>query len=147
MSWPFLKCFATFSNTFLVVLITLYLKTKTRNFIHITDVLTFVKVYSGRKIVKNSNDLVLADIWSQLFVYLHKKIMGKGKRAEAGTPKWLANKMNSKGLQKLHWYCQMCQKQCWDQNGFKCHISFTFLQNHTNVNCFCLLKNQWWVQS
>ncbi len=45
-----------------------------------------------------------------------------GKKAEAGTPKWLANKMRSKGLQKLRWYCQMCQKQCRDQNGFKCHI-------------------------
>eukprot|EP00095_Tigriopus_kingsejongensis_P000148 snap_masked-scaffold188_size271682-processed-gene-1.13 protein:Tk00148 transcript:snap_masked-scaffold188_size271682-processed-gene-1.13-mRNA-1 annotation:"antigenic determinant of reca protein homolog" len=44
--------------------------------------------------------------------------MGK---AEKGTPKWLANKMKSKGLQKLRWYCQMCQKQCRDENGFKCH--------------------------
>jgi len=44
-------------------------------------------------------------------------------KAEAGTPKWLANKMKSKGLQKLRWYCQMCQKQCRDENGFKCHIS------------------------
>jgi DNA/RNA-binding protein KIN17 len=34
--------------------------------------------------------------------------MGK---AEAGTPKAIANKMKSKGLQKLRWYCQMCQKQ------------------------------------
>ena len=42
-------------------------------------------------------------------------------KAEKGTPKWLANKMKSKGLQKLRWYCQMCQKQCRDQNGFKCH--------------------------
>nr|CAD1817189.1 unnamed protein product [Ananas comosus var. bracteatus] len=25
------------------------------------------------------------------------------------------------GLQKLRWYCQMCQKQCRDENGFKCH--------------------------
>jgi len=33
----------------------------------------------------------------------------------------LANKMKSKGLQKLRWYCQMCQKQCRDENGFKCH--------------------------
>ena len=48
--------------------------------------------------------------------------MAKG-RAEKGSPKWLANKMKSKGLQKLRWYCQMCQKQCRDQNGFKCHIS------------------------
>lgn len=42
-------------------------------------------------------------------------------RAEAGTPKYLANKMKAKGLQKLRWYCQMCQKQCRDENGFKCH--------------------------
>lgn len=45
--------------------------------------------------------------------------MGK---AEVGTPKYLANKMKSKGLQKLRWYCQMCQKQCRDDNGFRCHI-------------------------
>ncbi|CAB4067514.1 KIN [Lepeophtheirus salmonis] len=44
-----------------------------------------------------------------------------GKKAEVGTPKYLANKMKSKGLQKLRWYCQMCQKQCRDENGFKCH--------------------------
>ena len=44
--------------------------------------------------------------------------MGK---AEVGTPKWIGNKMKSKGLQKLRWYCQMCQKQCRDENGFKCH--------------------------
>ncbi|CAH9078509.1 unnamed protein product, partial [Cuscuta europaea] len=25
------------------------------------------------------------------------------------------------GLQKLRWYCQMCEKQCRDENGFKCH--------------------------
>ncbi len=49
--------------------------------------------------------------------------MGKKGKAEAGTPKWLANKMKAKGLQKLRWYCQMCQKQCRDANGFKCHIS------------------------
>ncbi|XP_017059782.1 DNA/RNA-binding protein KIN17 [Drosophila ficusphila] len=42
-------------------------------------------------------------------------------RAEVGTPKYLANKMKSKGLQKLRWYCQMCEKQCRDENGFKCH--------------------------
>lgn len=42
-------------------------------------------------------------------------------RAEVGTPKYIANKMKAKGLQKLRWYCQMCQKQCRDENGFKCH--------------------------
>ncbi|XP_032526154.2 DNA/RNA-binding protein KIN17 [Danaus plexippus] len=44
--------------------------------------------------------------------------MGK---AEKGTPKYIANKIKAKGLQKLRWYCQMCQKQCRDENGFKCH--------------------------
>jgi len=41
---------------------------------------------------------------------------------DVGGPKWLANKMKSKGLQKLRWYCQMCEKQCRDENGFKCHV-------------------------
>jgi DNA/RNA-binding protein KIN17 len=40
---------------------------------------------------------------------------------EVGTPKWISNKIKSKGLQKLRWYCQMCEKQCRDENGFKCH--------------------------
>ncbi|KAG6813014.1 hypothetical protein H0H92_014752 [Tricholoma furcatifolium] len=44
-------------------------------------------------------------------------------RAEVGTPKYLANKMKSKGLQRLRWYCQVCEKQCRDENGFKCHMS------------------------
>lgn len=42
---------------------------------------------------------------------------------EAGTPKFIANKIKAKGLQKLRWYCQMCQKQCRDENGFKCHTT------------------------
>lgn len=37
------------------------------------------------------------------------------------TPKAIANRIKAKGLQKLRWYCQMCQKQCRDENGFKCH--------------------------
>ncbi|CAG7729743.1 unnamed protein product [Allacma fusca] len=44
-------------------------------------------------------------------------------KAEKGTPKDLANRMKAKGLQKLRWYCQMCQKQCRDENGFKCHTT------------------------
>lgn len=40
---------------------------------------------------------------------------------EALTPKAIANRIKAKGLQKLRWYCQMCQKQCRDENGFKCH--------------------------
>ncbi|KAF1996844.1 zinc finger protein-like protein RTS2 [Amniculicola lignicola CBS 123094] len=42
-------------------------------------------------------------------------------RAEIGSTKHLANQMKSKGLQRLRWYCQPCEKQCRDANGFKCH--------------------------
>lgn len=38
------------------------------------------------------------------------------------TPKAIANRIKAKGLQKTRWYCQMCQKQCRDANGFKCHL-------------------------
>merc|ERR1712029_786671 len=51
-------------------------------------------------------------------VYFSKE-MGK---AEVGSAKWLGNKIKSKGLQRLRWYCQMCEKQCRDANGFKCHV-------------------------
>ncbi|RAL04482.1 putative C2H2 finger domain protein (Kin17) [Aspergillus ibericus CBS 121593] len=43
-------------------------------------------------------------------------------RAEAGSTKAIANKIKSKGLGRLRWYCQACQKQNRDANGFKCHI-------------------------
>lgn len=39
------------------------------------------------------------------------------------TAKAIGKKIKSKGLQKLKFYCQMCQKQCRDANGFKCHTS------------------------
>lgn len=35
----------------------------------------------------------------------------------------IGNRIKAKGLQKLRWYCQMCQKQCRDENGFKCHLT------------------------
>ncbi|KAG9018693.1 hypothetical protein FRB90_010461 [Tulasnella sp. 427] len=67
-------------------------------------------------------------------------------RAEVGSAKYLANKMKAKGgssatptfrppttpadiavpdtgLQRLRWYCQVCEKQCRDENGFKCHMA------------------------
>ncbi|KAL3768208.1 hypothetical protein ACHAWU_001898 [Discostella pseudostelligera] len=44
-------------------------------------------------------------------------------KAEKGTPKDIANRMKAKGLQKLKFYCQMCEKQCRDENGFKCHMT------------------------
>jgi DNA/RNA-binding protein KIN17 len=44
-------------------------------------------------------------------------------RAEKGSLKDIANRSKAKGLQKLRFYCQMCQKQCRDENGFKCHLT------------------------
>eukprot|EP00232_Nephroselmis_pyriformis_P022591 CAMPEP_0182856902 /NCGR_PEP_ID=MMETSP0034_2-20130328/2731_1 /TAXON_ID=156128 /ORGANISM="Nephroselmis pyriformis, Strain CCMP717" /LENGTH=230 /DNA_ID=CAMNT_0024988069 /DNA_START=249 /DNA_END=938 /DNA_ORIENTATION=- len=46
--------------------------------------------------------------------------MGKN---EFMSPKDIGNRIKAKGLQKLRWYCQMCQKQCRDENGFKCHCA------------------------
>lgn len=46
--------------------------------------------------------------------------MGKDKGGFLA-PKQIANRIKAKGLQKLRWYCQMCNKQCRDENGFKCH--------------------------
>ncbi|KAI5451564.1 hypothetical protein NCC49_001549 [Naganishia albida] len=42
-------------------------------------------------------------------------------RAEAGTAKAIGNAIKAKGLGRLRWYCQVCQKQCRDENGFKMH--------------------------
>ncbi|KAI9015560.1 domain of Kin17 curved DNA-binding protein-domain-containing protein [Hyaloraphidium curvatum] len=39
------------------------------------------------------------------------------------TPKEIGKMIKAKGLQKLRWYCQMCEKQCRDENGFKCHCA------------------------
>jgi DNA/RNA-binding protein KIN17 len=46
--------------------------------------------------------------------------MGK---AEKGTPKDIAKRIKAKGLQKLKFWCQVCEKQCRDANGFKCHLT------------------------
>ncbi|KAJ1497536.1 DNA/RNA-binding protein kin17, partial [Coelomomyces lativittatus] len=39
------------------------------------------------------------------------------------TAKAIGKRIKAKGLQKLRWFCQMCEKQCRDENGFKCHIN------------------------
>ncbi|KAK4138608.1 hypothetical protein BT67DRAFT_459480 [Trichocladium antarcticum] len=44
--------------------------------------------------------------------------MGK---AEVGSTKYLSNKMKQKGLTRLRWYCQICEKACRDENAFKMH--------------------------
>jgi DNA/RNA-binding protein KIN17 len=44
-------------------------------------------------------------------------------KAEKGALKDIGKRIKAKGLQKLKFYCQMCQKQCRDANGFKCHLT------------------------
>ncbi|KAF4547174.1 KIN17-like protein [Elsinoe fawcettii] len=42
-------------------------------------------------------------------------------KAEVGSTKWLSNNMKQKGLQRLRWFCQVCERQMRDENGFKQH--------------------------
>ncbi|ORY81468.1 domain of Kin17 curved DNA-binding protein-domain-containing protein, partial [Protomyces lactucae-debilis] len=44
-------------------------------------------------------------------------------KAERGSTKDVANRMRSKGLQRLRFYCQVCEKQMRDGNGFKQHTN------------------------
>ncbi|RCK56039.1 Zinc finger protein RTS2 [Candida viswanathii] len=44
-------------------------------------------------------------------------------KAEQGTAKYQSKKLKASGLQKLKFYCQLCQKQCRDANGFKNHLA------------------------
>ena len=48
-----------------------------------------------------------------LIMFFFRLIMGK----DGGflTPKAIGNRIKAKGLQKLRWYCQSCQKQCRDE--------------------------------
>ncbi|CAD6889034.1 unnamed protein product [Tilletia laevis] len=43
-------------------------------------------------------------------------------KAAAGTAKAASNAMKAKGLTKLRFYCQICEKANRDENGYKCHI-------------------------
>ncbi|OXB64340.1 hypothetical protein ASZ78_004973 [Callipepla squamata] len=76
------------------------------------------------------------------------------------SPKAIANRIKSKGLQKLRWYCQMCQKQCRDENGFKCHCMSEshqrqlllasenpqqFLNYFSDVFWFCARSFDWFL--
>ncbi|KAK3359389.1 domain of Kin17 curved DNA-binding protein-domain-containing protein [Lasiosphaeria hispida] len=42
-------------------------------------------------------------------------------KAEVGSTRHLSNQMKSRGLTRLRWYCQICEKACRDDNGFKMH--------------------------
>lgn len=44
-------------------------------------------------------------------------------RAEFGSAKYQAKQLKASGLQKLKFYCQICEKQCRDANGFKNHLN------------------------
>ena len=44
-------------------------------------------------------------------------------KAEKGSLKDIGKRIKMKGLQKLKFYCQICEKQCRDANGFKCHLT------------------------
>lgn len=43
-------------------------------------------------------------------------------RADFGTAKYQSKQLKASGLQKLRYYCQICEKQCRDANGFKNHL-------------------------
>ncbi len=44
-------------------------------------------------------------------------------KAEKGSLKDIGKRIKAKGLQKLRFWCEMCEKQCRDANGFKCHLT------------------------
>ncbi|CAL9729883.1 hypothetical protein MOUN0_I01398 [Monosporozyma unispora] len=54
--------------------------------------------------------------------------------SDYNTAKYLSKQMKARGLQKLKFYCQVCKKQCRDENGFKSHIRSPFhLKNISSV--------------
>lgn len=67
-----------------------------------------------------STYLVLPSPFLALIPHATRKAAMSGKGGFL-TPKAIANRIKAKGLQKLRWYCEMCHKQCRDENGFKCH--------------------------
>mmetsp|Transcript_2980 Transcript_2980/g.3879 ORF Transcript_2980/g.3879 Transcript_2980/m.3879 type:complete len:390 (-) Transcript_2980:113-1282(-) len=48
-------------------------------------------------------------------------------KAEVGTPKWISTQWKKKGLNKLRWYCGLCNVSCRDANGFQLHLAH---ENH-----------------
>lgn len=56
-----------------------------------------------------------------------------GKKYDFFSCKAVANRQKAKGLNKLRWYCQMCQKSCRDENGFKCHKTSEAHQRNMNL--------------
>ena len=64
------------------------------------------------------------------------------------SPKAINNRIKSKGLQKLRWYCQMCQKQCIDAVNFFIYffilLNFVLCRKGLNVIFSqSLIKDSW----
>lgn len=49
-----------------------------------------------------------------------------------GDKKYLEKQQKRRGLQKTRFYCQICCRQCLDENGFKCHIKSESHMNKLN---------------
>ncbi len=58
------------------------------------------------------------------------------------TPKAIANRIKSKGLQKLRWYCQMCHKQCRDEVSWS-FISLVLKPNSCEILFVELVFSEW----
>mmetsp|Transcript_8311 Transcript_8311/g.15049 ORF Transcript_8311/g.15049 Transcript_8311/m.15049 type:complete len:373 (-) Transcript_8311:595-1713(-) len=50
------------------------------------------------------------------------------------TAKDISKRMKARGLQRLRWYCQMCEKQCRDEVGFQSHC--TSISHQTKMQEF-----------
>ena len=61
--------------------------------------------------LSRKNWIILAIFLSRLF----SKRFLMGKDGGFLTPKAIGNRIKAKGLQKLRWYCQSCEKQCRDE--------------------------------
>lgn len=61
-----------------------------------------------------------------------------GKNGGFLTPKAISNRIKAKGLQKLRWYCQACQKQCRDEviykNIYRNKQFYSLVSSVTNMN-------------
>lgn len=77
----------------------------------------FERIHDGSHLLSNLHTICISCTTAKLRRDSTKPMP----KAAAGTPKAIANKAKAKGLQRLRWYCQMCEKQCRDENGFKCH--------------------------
>lgn len=60
---------------------------------------------------------------------------GRGKKHEPMSAKALSQRLKWRGLQKLKFYCQLCEKQMRDDNGMKCHMMSEQHQRNMLIAC------------